>query len=121
MDSKFEDSLSNSKAPTDYYDQTMVALIDGVLVLLLLIALVMYKLPTSIYLFTNSFNATLLAFIIYIIYRFIGIGFFNGTIGMKLFRIELLNGEQQHLSIIQKLLASVFILYRGADYYKVKL
>jgi hypothetical protein len=121
MDSKYEDSVPKNITPSDYYEQTKVALIDGGLVVLLLVALVMYKLPASIYLFVDSFNSTLLAFIIYIIYRFIGIGFFNGTIGMKLFRIELLNGEQQDLSIIQKLLASVFILYRGADYYTVKL
>ena len=112
MDSKSEDCISSSKTPTDYSDQTMVGLIDGGLVILLLVALAIYKLPTSIYILANSFNSTLLAFIIYIIYRFIGIGFFNGTIGMKLFRIELLNDEQQNLSIIHKLLASVFILYR---------
>ena len=53
----------------------------------------------------------------FIVYRFIGIFFFDGTIGMKIFKVTLLNENEEPLSFKEIILASMFILFRGVEYY----
>jgi hypothetical protein len=37
---------------------------------------------------------------------------------MKMLKVVFLNGEEASLSLSEKLLAAVFILYRGVEYYE---
>lgn len=63
-------------------------------------------------------HPTLLLIVMLALYRFLSLLLFNGTIGMKLFRIFFLNGEMEPLNLSEKFLAAIFILYRGVDYYE---
>ena len=56
-------------------------------------------------------------FIGFILYRFIGIFIFDGTIGMKALKVILRNENEEPLSLTEIILASIFILHRGVDYY----
>jgi hypothetical protein len=45
----------------------------------------------------------------------------NGhTLGMQVLGLTFLNGEEAPLNLNEKLLAAVFILYRGVGYYRAK-
>ena len=48
--------------------------------------------------------------------RFISILLFNGTPGMKVLRLIFLNGNEGILTLKEKFLASIFVLFRGVDY-----
>lgn len=55
---------------------------------------------------------------LFILYRLITIALFDSTFGMMLMNIVFLNAEQEPLNAMEKILASIFILYRGVDYYR---
>jgi len=96
--------------------QVLVGFIDAFLVLLVTITLLIYV-PLSFAQLASNFNGSLMVVIAFIIYRILALLFFNGTIGMKLLRSTLLNSEQKPISIGEKCLAAVFILFKGVDYY----
>ena len=54
----------------------------------------------------------------FIVYRFIAILLFRGTPAMRILNLVFLNGEEEETDFTEKLLASIFILYRGVDYYQ---
>ena len=58
-------------------------------------------------------------FVMYFIYRLLTIYLFNSTLGMQVFRMTFLNAEEEKLSAKEKVLASIFILFEGVDYYKI--
>ena len=97
--------------------QAIVGLVDVVLVILLVSIPLIYQTPWPLYRSLSAINPVLLFVLGLIIYRFICFILFNGTIGMKLFGVVILNGEQQPLNLKERLLASIFILYKGVDYY----
>ena len=66
----------------------------------------------------SSINENLCIIFGFIIYRFITILLFDGTLGMKLLNLVFLNGDEEALTFKEKALASLFILYRGVDYHK---
>jgi hypothetical protein len=43
---------------------------------------------------------------------------FRGTPGMRILNLVFLNGEEEETDFKEKLLASIFILYRGVDYFQ---
>ncbi len=63
-------------------------------------------------------NPNLSLFIGFILYRLITITLFNSTLGMRVFNLIFLNADEKLLSLKEKLLASIFILFRGVDYYR---
>lgn len=63
-------------------------------------------------------HPTLSLFICFILYRIITISIFNSTLGMRLLGLTFLNEEEEILSLKEKLLAAIFILFRGVDYYR---
>ena len=56
--------------------------------------------------------------VIFILYRLVTIALFDSTLGMKVFKLVFLNADQEPLNATEKLLASVFVLYEGVDYYR---
>lgn len=66
--------------------------------------------------FLPFFTQLLVAFIFY---RFLTIVSMDATLGMQVFKLRFLNGEQDVLSLKEKILAAFFVLYEGVDYYKI--
>jgi hypothetical protein len=97
--------------------QAILGLVDVVLSISLVVLLLKYQKPWPLYQLLSSINPVLLLLIGLIFYRLVCFTLFNGTIGMKLLGVVILNGEQQPLTLKEKLLASFFILYQGVDYY----
>ena len=54
----------------------------------------------------------------FVVYRFIAILLFRGTPGMRILNLVFLNGEEEETDFKEKLLAFIFILYRGVDYFQ---
>ena len=52
------------------------------------------------------------------IYRLISLLIFNGTTGMRICRIKILNDDLESLSFKEKVFASFFILINGVAYYR---
>jgi uncharacterized RDD family membrane protein YckC len=111
-------SVSEEKIEASYLSKVFMGLIDVVLALLSLTLVFVYLLPKPVCEALCTINSWLLALIGLVIYRLLSFTFFNRTIGMKIFNVCLLNSDLRPLSFIEKLLASVFILYKGVDYYK---
>jgi hypothetical protein len=58
-------------------------------------------------------------FVAFVFYRFLTITSMDATLGMQVFKLRFLSGEQKALSLKEKVLAAVFVLYEGVDYYKI--
>ena len=97
--------------------RVFAGLIDASLSLGLVTALAVTGKPEVFYYLLPHINPTLLVLILFVVYRLVSLLFFNQTLGMRIFRLTLLNGEEQQLNYLEKLLAAFFILYRGTAYY----
>jgi hypothetical protein len=112
-----DDNINEEKIEAGHLRQVAIGLVDIVLALLLVTLLLVYQTPQPLYQLIFPVNSTLLVILWLVFYRLVTLLLFNGTIGMKLFGVVLLNSEQQPLSLKEKMLAAVFILYKGVDYY----
>ena len=65
---------------------------------------------------SETINPTLCIFLGFIVYRFLTIFIFDSTLGMKVFNIIFLSGDEENLNLKEKILASVFVLFQGVDY-----
>lgn len=117
MGIKIDRNISKLKLQATSLKRVVIGLIDAGLVILFVSLIVVYKVPTPVYEVFTRINSTLLMFTLLIIYRFVTIILFNGTIGMNSCNVIVLNGKLQPLSIKEKALISLFILYEGASYY----
>lgn len=95
----------------------IAGLIDAALVILAVIWIMRSGIPGPLYTFAVHYSPELLIVMLLIVYRFLTILFFRGTLGMAIWGIQFLNSEGERLSVKESLLASVFILHRGVDYY----
>ena len=118
MSLNFDEDILQDKIKPTKLSRVLVGMIDAVLTILFVTLLFVYQKPYFIYRVLLPINSTLLVFICFCIYRFIFLILFNGTIGMKLFKVVLLNGDEEPLSIKGKFFFSIFILYKGMDYYQ---
>ena len=105
------------KAEISHMKKILFGLVDAALAILFVSLILVHQTPGHLYQLIAPVNPSFLVLIWLIIYRFISLAIFNGTVGMKLFGVILLNSEEQPLSIIEKLLVSFFVLYKGVDYY----
>ena len=97
--------------------QFLTGLIDSLISLASYFAL-LYYFPDIIFTISHFHLASeIAAYIWFGIYRMIALLLFNGTIGMKVCRIHLLNGDLEHLSFLEKICAGFFVLLNGVDYY----
>lgn len=64
-----------------------------------------------------NINPNLCILLGFIIYRFITILLFDSTLGMKIFQLIFLNGEEKSLTLKEKSLAAIFVLYQGVEFY----
>jgi uncharacterized RDD family membrane protein YckC len=99
------------------FKQVLVGLVDIALAVLLASLVLMYRTPWPLYQLLYSINPVVLIVLWVILYRLLCLMLMNGTIGMKLLGVVLLNGEEQPLTFKEKLLAAIFILYQGVEYY----
>lgn len=93
--------------------RNLSGIIDAAIVLVLISGTLML-LPQDI---RNKFNNMLFIFRALALYRLFCILVLNGTLGMKLCRIKLLNDDLTPLSVVEKILAAFFILFKGVAYY----
>lgn len=103
-----------------YGKQVLVGLIDALLTLALVILVGIFIKLEVLYAYLDITHGFLPAFIVFIMYRLLSLLFFRQTLGMRLFRLILLNGDEQPLTFFEKTLAAAFILYRGTGYYQIK-
>ncbi|MBS1511557.1 MAG: RDD family protein [Bacteroidetes bacterium] len=102
----------------DVVKKNLSGIIDAFIVILLTSSSGLYLPDNIIYIFRDFKYIGLLTLFIYFLYRCCMLFAVNGTLGMKMFRLQLLNEHFQPLNAKQKVLASVFILADGADYYR---
>jgi uncharacterized RDD family membrane protein YckC len=95
----------------------IAGLIDAALIILAVIWIMRSGIPGPLYAFAVHYSPELLILMLLIVYRFLTILFFRGTLGMAIWGIQFLNGEGNPLSVKESLLASFFILHKGVDYY----
>jgi hypothetical protein len=105
---------------TSYVKQVLVGLVDAAFSLIAVTTLLVTRYPDMLYTYLINIDATLLVLLFFVFYRLSSLLFFNQTMGMKLFHTTLLNGEQQPLNGLEKVLAAFCVLYRGVNYYQRK-
>jgi len=104
-------------SPTNVFKQAGAGMIDCLLAIASGIVLIMSQIPQPFFKWLHEINSSLLILVLFAFYRLATLLLINATIGMKLFKINLLNGEGKRLSFLEKLLAAFFILYKGVAYY----
>jgi uncharacterized RDD family membrane protein YckC len=100
-----------------YNKQHLFNLIDVSLCYFPVTLVEIYRFPHFLFNWVGSIYSLLIVIALIIMYRLFCFLVFNRSIGMKLFRIKILNGEGKKLSIRDKILASFFLLYKGVGYY----
>lgn len=95
----------------------IAGLIDAALVILAVIWIMRTGIPGPLFTFAVYYSPEVLILVLLIVYRFLTILFFRGTLGMAIWGIQFLNGDGERLSVKESLLASFFILHKGVDYY----
>lgn len=102
------------------YFKTLVAgFIDFIISAGILWAIYYYHSPAWLFDFLSSLavNNVVILVIIHFIIRTLAILAFGRTPGMMFLGLLFLNGSMIKLTFKERLLASVFILYKGVDYY----
>jgi len=94
------------------------SLIDASLIITFFVTLFSLLPSTILNSVQSNIDENLCIFLGFIIYRFITILVFDGTLGMKVLNLVFLNGDEEALTLKEKTLASIFILYQGVEYYK---
>jgi hypothetical protein len=102
-----------------YGRQIIVGLIDASLSIIFVILFII-KMPEFVNTYFKDVNGSLLVAVVFVLYRLFSLLLFHQTVGMRLFRVVLLNGEEQPLTFLEKSLAAVFILFCGTAYYRLK-
>lgn len=103
-----------------YSKQILAGLLDACLILMLVLIIDRFLKPEIMYQWLANINSSLFVLIVFAFYRLISLLFFSQTLGMKIFQLTLLNGEEKPIRGFEKLLAAFFILYRGTSYYHIK-
>lgn len=103
-----------------YLRQLLVGLVDASLSVALVTIVIITKKPEVLYQYLAFINPSLLVLLLFSMYRLVCFLFFKQTLGMRLFHVILLNGEEQPLTYTEKSLAAIFILYQGTGYYQTK-
>ena len=109
---------TEEKTLADQWKVIFSGLIDAAIVIVTFTVITVYVFPLNEEKpqFVNNYPFLLILTLL-VIYRFVTILFINGSIGMHLFRIHFLNGNEEALSLKEKALASIFILFMGVEYY----
>jgi len=94
--------------------------VDAALSLALVTAIIITRKPDILYHGIEDTNSSLAVLIVFSFYKLVSLTFFDQTLGMKLLKVILLNGDEQPLKLHEKLLAAIFILYQGTSYYQIK-
>jgi len=116
-DHQLEEFDKTEEAEPGYFQKWFFGFIDGVVVIGLFFLLNRYLPYGSLYVAIRAVNATVFAMILLILYRVMTISFFGATPGMLLLKIKFLNGEENPPTMMEKLLASIFIYINGLKYY----
>lgn len=95
----------------------IAGLIDAALVVLAVLWILRSGFPEPLFRFAVLYSPAVLILLLLIVYRFLTIVLFRGTLGMAIWGIQFLNGEGERLSVTESLLASIFILHEGVDYH----
>ena|SRR5688572_4579009 len=104
---------------SSYGRQIIVGLIDASLSIAFVIFFII-KMPELVNSYFKDVNGSLLVAVVFVLYRLFSLLLFHQTVGMRLLRVVLLNGEEQPLTFLEKSLAAIFILFRGTAYYQLK-
>ena len=102
-----------------YGRQVIVGLIDAALSTTLVLLFII-KWPVLGNNYFKDVNGSLMVLVVFVIYRLFSLLLFHQTVGMRLFRVVLFNGDEQPLTFLEKTLAAIFILFRGTAYYQLK-
>ena len=113
---KSQDILANNEE-SNLIRQNLAGIIDAVLVISFFVFVTSYLPQTVLDKLQNPIRPEFYILILFGLYRLVGLLFANGTLGMRLCRIKLLNGECQQLSIKEKLCSAFFVLINGIGYY----
>jgi len=115
-DTKLQGPETNAKA-SNSLRQHIAGIIDGAFIITLFVVAT-YNLPQVILdKLQNPIRPEIYILILFGFYRLVTLLLINGTLGMWLSRINLLNSEHQNLSIMEKLCAAFFVLINGVGYY----
>jgi len=98
----------------NYFKIVAAGLIDAILVAVFFVSFFRVLFPSSL---VNE-HSTLFFILGFIIYRLLTVFISDCTLGMKVFKLVFLNSDQNSLNFKEKVLASIFILYQGVDYYQ---
>ena len=76
--------------------QRSVGLIDGLISLVIVSLVFVTGKPSLLYQLSITVNSTILVIILFSIHRLLALMLFNQTIGMRLLKVVLLNGDASH-------------------------
>lgn len=80
----------------------------------------LYYLETDLLIFVmfSEVPFEVLVFMVFLLYRILLLVTFKKTIGMIVFRIQLLNGFNQPLTFWESFTAALFVMINGTDYFR---
>ncbi len=115
-ETKFQDPEINERE-SNLIRQNIAGIIDGASIITLFVVAT-YNLPQIILdKLQSPIRPEFYILILFGFYRLVALLLANGTLGMWICRIKLLNSDCEKLSIKEKLSAAFFVLINGVEYY----
>lgn len=115
MEDQLQD-LPIGENPAPGWKKSLAGLIDAALVIISYLASsIIEAVPANATLPIAKISLTIM--LIFVIYRILFIVILGKTVGMIIFRIRFLTGHEEKLNVWERLMASLFILINGIDYY----
>jgi RDD family len=115
MEDQLQD-LPIGENPAPGWKKSLAGLIDAALVIISYLASsILEAVPANATLPIAKISLTIM--LIFVIYRILFIVILGKTVGMIIFQIRFLTGNEEKLNVWERLMASLFILINGIDYY----
>ena len=107
----------SAEVEASYFKKSMLRIIDAVMVIGIYLLIARYLPYGTLYKMISVVNSYIFALILLIFYRMITILPFGATPGMLLVKVRFLTGEEKRPTIVEKLLAVIFIFTNGVTYF----
>ena len=107
----------NFEVPAAYWRIALAGIIDAAFAIFCVVLLYRFQSFAPVAYLTGAVNSIVIVLVFLILYRLLTISFFNATFGMFLLKIQFLNGEDEPLTFSESVMAALFVLYAGVNYY----
>lgn len=101
-----------------HFKKTLAGIIDAFIAIAIFLIITQILPAHIVSKLDGAYKPALLIYLLLAVYRLITLLLLKSTVGMHIAKIELLNAEEEPLTVKENLCAAFFVLINGVDYYE---